>query len=405
MLLRKRQLTARKRRSDFSGGMNTGNVYIHPTALSQTGVPQVLREGSSVFVRVIAQTGPRTFTAGFAGGRYTVDSDLALKPGMTFTAELRLKDGKVMLVPQLLSETGQQFVQNIPADVSAGIELSPQLKAYFISLGLVPDSITLRLFQQMIQLGSKFDAQFMQKARLLAKRFPGSEEEAADAALVLEQKGIRADVDTITELFCNFEFSGEQQQKKEEEQKRNISHIVTTDHCGTEDDVCNADIDSIVAEVKSFFTSVLSGKSLMYQQNTSGLLTVFNHLRTAHAESGDGSWLQIPFEFSTEMKKYSQLSGKGIFRFFTGQNEGKYKKSTIKIDFHLKSYFFVLSYIGKRCSKVRFSVLPVPSEEERNRQNELLQSLLGIKAEWADPCTISGFCSDEVTVSVVRGTV
>ena len=80
--------------------MNTNSVVIHSAALSNVSNSQTIREGSSVYVKVLNQVGQNSYTASFAGARFIVKSNNPLQINSSFVATVKLQSGQVLLVPK-----------------------------------------------------------------------------------------------------------------------------------------------------------------------------------------------------------------------------------------------------------------------------------------------------------------
>src|SRR5574344_1856728 len=133
--------------------MAVSHIYIHAdAALSSTGSVRTLREGSFVSVHVLSRTGTDTYSVSFAGTRFDVSSRTELTPGTVFRAAVTYRDGKIALISQHLADSSGVPLQNFQNAVSAQTAVpltDPQLISYFTSLGLVPDSVSMRLVQQL----------------------------------------------------------------------------------------------------------------------------------------------------------------------------------------------------------------------------------------------------------------
>ena len=80
---------------------SAGAVSIQSARLSQMGVNrQVLKEGSSVLVRVIADRGGGKYEGSVAGVRVQLNSAKALTPGQSFTATIAVKNGSIVITPK-----------------------------------------------------------------------------------------------------------------------------------------------------------------------------------------------------------------------------------------------------------------------------------------------------------------
>jgi hypothetical protein len=390
----------------------TQNVYIHKTTLSGTTVSQVLKEGSSVSVHIISQTGPQSYIASFAGNRFSVTSQAFLEKGSSFTAVVSFRGEKIILTPlksgSILS-AGLPVVQNYSTLINAdGLIADSQLASYFMSLGLPPDSVTLALFNEMKQLGLKLDLSMLYRVRRTAVKFSGKEKEAAEAALILEQKGLPSSEDVVGQILGGDESDDDSEagsrdcsdKKRRRESEKEINAAENVDPTV---------ITEITAEVKQFFGGIFAG-TIPGSESRPGLLTLFNHRGFIDDKKSCGSWIQIPFEVSLAG---GASQGHGMLRCFFDNERKKSGKFAIKIDFHMKSYFFVLYYVNRVCRKIRFCIDPydeIHDEPELKEQfHTLLQNIFHgdtpVETEWADSDSLSGFCTDSEPVSVVRGNV
>ena len=162
------------------------------------GVQQNLREGDFVFVKVLKNLGGSNYSVSFAGARFNVTSERALAEGQAFRARISLADGKVLLTP---------------SDGSAAAAIMSDSSAALLqSLGLAADSVSARILQFLTQAGAKLDAALMQKVRRLAQSHKGKEAAAAEAALVLEEKGIDSDSSALDELLDLLDGGGDESQ-------------------------------------------------------------------------------------------------------------------------------------------------------------------------------------------------
>lgn len=171
-------------------------VAIHShSALS--GLQQSVREGASLFVRILQNQGGGTYLASFAGGRFLVKSGGALKPGETFRAKVKIADGKLFLLPHkgggTVSDAKAISVQNFTFQ-------SPEASALLSSFSLPADGVSQKILQFLMQRGARLDSALMKKARRLAAKYAGREIDAAESALLLEQKGFDSD-DFLEEIM------------------------------------------------------------------------------------------------------------------------------------------------------------------------------------------------------------
>jgi len=178
-------------------------VYVQTASLPGMPNRHEIREGDVVSVRILSQTGQNSYIASFAGGRFSVMSEKPLVQGAIFSASVSFKGGTLVLSPLIADApfSNEQFVTTFSTALNPDGTLSDaELVRYFTSLNLPPDYITVSLFAAMQQLGMKFDERIFNDARRIALSFPRREKEAAQAALLLEQKGIPMEKDAVAAI-------------------------------------------------------------------------------------------------------------------------------------------------------------------------------------------------------------
>lgn len=332
------------------------NVAIHSqTALS--GIQRSVREGDFLFVRILQNQGGGKYLASFAGGRFLVKSDALFKAGETFRAQVKIANGKFFLLPQngggKISGANAISVQNFNFQ-------SPEASAFLASLGLPADGVSQKILQFLMQSGARFDPALMKKARRLAAKFAGRETDAAESAILLEQKGFDSDdfLEEIMDLLGGDFQKGENENPREEnssdeksgensnansaEEKADSNSkndaILKNADFGSKDDAIlkNAALHKFsdfendgefflkqcAEELKNFFSSALAGNFQVGGKNNFALrnsdfensdfgssdfssgenfkknfLAFFNHKAAKDFSQGKKNWIFLPFEF------------------------------------------------------------------------------------------------------------
>lgn len=288
---------------------------VQTTALSKVNGNAVLREGSSVFVRVIKNNGNNSYIMAFSGGRFAIKSEVALKEGAGFLAKIKLADGKILL---------QKMNPSVP-DKSGVQKLNPQQqKLFFQNLGLIPDNISYSLFQQMKQLGVRFEQRLFGKARSISKNFKGKEIEAAETVLILEEKGIEASKEAVESVI------GGNEDFMRKESSEDFSDAVSSEN-----------------PFKKFFSTVLSSEADF--SNPCGVLALFNHMGfNFEKPETKGSWIKIPFVFSVE-----PLEGTGRFCAFLNNFTKKMESAFIGFIIEDIRYDFSIAFKSGKLSGIR----------------------------------------------------
>lgn len=368
---------------------------------AETNVP--LRGGDTVFIRIIAHTAPQTYTAAFSGGRFTVTSNIPLEIGSSFLAKISLAGEKIVLSPvKSMAENAEtKNILSQLGNAENAASLSPEISAYFNSLGLVADEVTMRLFWQMKTLGMKFDMVVMQKAWRIARLFPGKEDEAADAALALEKKGIPANAQNVAALLGGFPFGAGDSENGKSPKKRHDNAWESSEEVAD---------DGIFAEnLKKFFLGLLGAfdganhceADSEFVSRTPGILSLFNTIDTSYS-TNNSNWITLPFNFSVNGEDGADVSGRGNLGIFSDE---KQKKIVLNLVFNSKKYYFVIYYKADKCKKIEASVLPEISAAAKKQFEKDLGSFVGFDVEFVDAKSLCGFCPDESPVSIVRGSV
>lgn len=388
--------------------MDTGKIYIHSLSAIPKENANLLKEGSSVLVRVLKQTGSNSYIASFAGGRFTVNSKDALKPGTTFMARLSFQNGKVNLVkiPQ-----AQNFNSEPKAVITSSNTLTSEIASLLQSLGVAPDSISKTLLQTFYATGSRVNVEKLNKARVAAMKFEGHEEEAAEAALILLEKGIEPTFENISDVLTGFslekKFEETERQSDdcfdekeiEKELRRFFKDLMESDRAGNLSDAGEESDAGNSSDARS-----ASDAGILSDARTdAGFLTVFNHLASRQTEDGAGHFVVVPFEFGFE-KGEKQLKGDGVFRVILGISEKILKKTVITFKINGQIWNFVISLDKEHIKKVKlchFSELSIETDE--NLCKRLSDFLGGVLVEAESFEKLCGFASGDVPISVVEG--
>ena len=207
------------------------SVVIHSTALSTSGIKPVICEGSSVFVRVIEKISDGKFSVVFNGARFTVDSDLPLKSGEKFQAQVKILNGKVNLVP--IPDQKASFQSN-SYDKSISNLLS--------SLNLPCDNISCAILNQMKNLSLKIDLNLFKKIRsVVEKKSFKDKEKAASILTVFASKSLPVSENELLQILDFFE-----QEEKSSSSKRKDENLAQE----------KSSVSKIISDFSEFFTSL-----------------------------------------------------------------------------------------------------------------------------------------------------
>ena len=284
---------------------SAGAVAIQSARLSQIGLNrQVLKEGSSVLVRVIADRGGGKYQGSVAGVRVQLNSAKTLQPGQSFVATVGVKNGTIVIVPK---DTSLTAAGNGEIALSFNEVSDAQLFSLLESLGLPADSLSSSILKTFKQMGMKMDSALANKIRNLALRFSGKEKSTAEILSLLSQKGLEADEEGIKQLLTLLEGEG-------------------------------PDLESGKPE---------ADKS---QKPEEKLLNKIN--------STEGAWYLLPFELvqlTEQAVSDKQILGKGCIRLLFDSSTAL-KLLNLDCNYNNQKYLFSLSYEGKTITNTYFNV-------------------------------------------------
>lgn len=176
----------------------SNGVIVHSNQLSRVGVnKQVLKNGSSVLVRVISDNGNGKYTGSVAGVRVNLKSNQNLKIGSTFIASISQKDGTIYISPKENFVTAENFkLETLNNN---------QIFSLLQNLGIPLDKISVNLFKQFKQLEMKLDSSVLYKLHNLSLRFKGKEKKASEIYTILLEKKLNGNDDEIFQLLALLE--------------------------------------------------------------------------------------------------------------------------------------------------------------------------------------------------------
>ena len=327
---------------------SAGAVSIQSARLSQMGVNrQVLKEGSSVLVRVIADRGGGKYEGSVAGVRVQLNSAKALTPGQSFTATIAVKNGSIVITPK---DNALAAMAANEIALSFNEVTETQLFSLLESLGLPADNLSSSILKSFKQMGLKMDSNLANKIRNLALRFAGKEKSAAEILSLLNQKGLEADEEEIKQLLFLLEGEEEKQKSgnKSETKEKLINRINST----------------------------------------------------------EGAWYLLPFELiefgkdSAGAAAERQFLGKGCIRllFDSAQN---LKLLNLDCSYKNQKYIFSLTYEGRKITNTYFNVSGEGADGEQNPDVQILNlkkhfMACGInpgKIDWAEKEELEGNAS------------
>lgn len=302
------------------------SVVVHSAALTPGNNAKALREGSSVYVRVLKNNGNGSYKVSFAGGSFDIRSSVPLEVGSSFKAGISLAGSRVILKMQgadILLDSSKLYKLPVIFD-SEGRITNPKIIQYFANLGLYPDELSYELFNLTKDTGSRFDREIISKARILGMKFKGREKKAASAAFILMQKGIVPDSEMVEALM--------------EDEGENLS--LDSEKAGDGKAASNSFAD--------FFEEIFCCRGT--ENYKSGLLTLFNHLGFKKETASFGNWIKVPFDF--KYFREGRKNGKGSFYAFLDAEKKSPRRIVLNFDFSGVSYGFCIFMNGGQVQKI-----------------------------------------------------
>lgn len=339
---------------------------VHSAALVNAVSNKTLVEGSIVFVRVLKNNGGNAYTVSFAGERFSIQSEIPLKEGVTFPAKITLSGEKILLVRQKESNPQTALPEKgSPLFDKNGKILNVALASYLENLKLIPDETSYALLNQIKLLGMKFDSHLVKKMRLIARNSKSGEKNAAETALVLEKKGIASDAKTIEAITKCGEKSDEPEGHTFENNAAKITILSDTED-SLEKNIKTAFekyIQALIGKIGNNLSNNSPHNTQKLQNNSetkkrtnqNGILALFNHTGfNLKSPLFFGSWIKIPFELERcGSKKQRRAEISGAISLFIHPLKKSTEKCIVKVNYNDKNYAFSLSFKNGRCIKIR----------------------------------------------------
>ena len=322
---------------NYNQTVSVNGVEIHSAQLSRSGLGrQLLKNGSSVFVRVISDKGGGKYEGSVAGVRVNITSACPLKAGETFLASINAKDGTIYLTPK--DAAAAAMTMSFSEVQESG------LMAFLAASGLPSDQVSVSVLQLLKQMGLKIDAGLISKIRNLALHFSGKEKGAAELLTILSEKGLEASEEEIQQLLFMLEGSYDRDEENASQQK--------------------ADKDS--------FINRINAKS--------------------------GAWYLLPFElvqFTDGDLEQKKVVGGGCIRLLF-DSARVLKRLNLETAFNNQKYIFSLAYEGKKLTSVHFNVSEAESAEEeimRLKKHLMAADVTAGEVNWSDAEAVEGAAS------------
>lgn len=335
-----------------------------------------LKNGSSVFVKVLEKIGEEKYLVHLSGRNFfcktEMESPSVYVSGQSFTAQINAENGIISLTKIL--NTKQENVSE-----KSAAEL---LK----NLGLSGDEIDVKLLTLLMSLGVKIDSSLMKKARLKSLQFGSKQKQAAEAAALLLAENIDADKELIQKCLdaveCYRENSDENSEGNPEKETVGFNNEITAE------------------SIKEYFFNE-KVNSLKEESSGCGIEAFLNHLKNKEPFH----WIFLPFKWNVNGKNYS-----GIIRMLLNCQAKTTERVTVECNLNnnvllqntVKKYFFVLYYELSKVKEIRFCTLPPlltsRIQTEEKKLGHLFSSGMNcgaVSVIYSTSALTDGFCTNQ----------
>ena len=368
--------------------MNNQNLSLIAGKISHLSSPgqvqrNVLKDGSSVFVKVISDKGGGVYEGSVAGTRVNITSSKILKPGSSFVATITAKDGTIYITPKY----GTAIVGSVSGGTGINIlqTLQPgQLAEFLANLGVPPNQLAGNVLKMMMQLEMKVDSSVIRNIYNMALKHKGKEKAAGELLLLLKEKGINISDDELEQLieFLESDFS------------------------------------------KDGYGSDSGGSGRFENQKSEEKFKRAKDILNKNNESENG-WIFVPYNLveKTSTKKsenensenneingnnrYEKVIGAGVIRFLIDKSK-KLRLMNLNCYYKDREYLFSLKFENKKCRKILFNI-NYGDFADGSKDNAAVKKLgkfisnPNIEIKWVDASLIEGCGSEGEQVYSFQG--
>lgn len=321
---------------------------------------KILRDGSSVLVRVLADKGGGKYEVSLAGMRLNISARNPLKVGQSFVANVNAGDSQIQLKPQNVELAAKNL--NMLVEIADSKVLS-----FLASVGLPADDISYNIMQQFKQLNMKMNVPLMKRIHQLSKRFEGKEKIASQTMINLVSKGMDADDAEIEKLMSFLEDEHDFRTLKADVFENGVMSLA-----------------QIQEAVNEYFRTVFDDSS----DKKIDILSINNHFP---------GWIYLPFSIC----RNEYIEGEGCIKLLV--EDKMLKKLAVSCGYSGKNYNFCMDFAGNICRQLKVNVSPFAEEDIESEVSKIRRKfmLLGknVSVEWCDKAELEGTaCGSEKIV-------
>ena len=278
------------------------NNVSHISRLTLQGNTTVLKEGSSVFVKVLADKGNGVYEGSVAGHRVHINSAKGLEVGSSFVASISSKNGTIYITPkEVLNVNNNPYIQINTVEGN-------QLATLLARLGVPVNQLSGNILKMMMMMEMKIDGDVLRNIFVMASRHKGREKAASEILLLLKDKQI---------------------------------------------DVSEDELEALLAYLEGYNGKLSDIDDYRNQGNSKDLINKIN--------KKENGWTIVPYNLLDV--KTNEVIGSGILRLLYSKYKDL-KKINLNCYFNEKEYLFSLLFEAKKLSSIKFNINPIERNEE-----------------------------------------
>jgi len=335
-------------------------IYNHIEVKKNIAVSEVqqLRDGDFVFIKVLKDKGNGFYTVALGNKKFDCYSKILLEKNSIIKVKVSLQKDCIVFTPEKNVPLENFF--KLSYDSLKNFSALDIFNNLFLSLGLPLDNISFNLISLLQQMGLNANPSILKKCYKIAQKFLGKQEEAVQVALMLWEKGIEPTENLILDILSLIDNQNNKNYAKDFFKQQNSN---------TED------------SEKSDFFCELYGKSFSILENSSGILTLWNHIAPCNRH-----WLILPYEFHFSNDNENLNCYIGNIRFLLNQDKKNIEKLVVTSNNSTKTYTFVLYFNNKNISKIVYNIEPKISSKIEKKYTMKLQEIFSCENVCYENC-------------------
>lgn len=350
--------------------------------VNSSNSPNVLKEGNSVFIRILNTTdNPNKYIASFAGNLFEVTSKEKLLPGTSFKATIKMQGKTLQLIPSKNVDIKEVENKLSKLDAKSFTENNQQISNLLKNLNLPQDKISLNLVQYFQQHQLKLDILQIKKSRNKAKNILSKNSHNSKQTEISEN-----DLSSLSQLDLDitakgFSFSEEQLEK--------LSKALNLFE-NTEENNTNSNNE------EENFNSTSEEKN--QNSNTKEFLSIINQVKNKNSSL---HWILLPFEIQFGDTLYI-----GNIRHLISIEDKKLQKTYIFCSNNKTKYYFMIYYSykdDKSFKQIKYFCQPNNNSKDILLLKEIFadtQNIIDI--DFSSEAKMQGLFTEDLPITIVE---